>query len=247
MPEKVEDRPIIDKPHLSSIFLSQATNTWKVAFSAPIEIDNKTRGIVAVTVELGNFVEFPNVPNEYVMMIDDRKGSKKGTILEHPLIDELRKLGGVLPKSLSNRKLQLHEMEDDYFYDPMGEEEGGQEYRQQSIFAQAPVEIQRKPVSTQSTDLEKNNSKDDEIVSIDTGFVLLAVEDYQNVIEPVNVLRNRLLRLLLAALLILAIVAFGMWWLVNRTLQSSSNSVAKMLGPKSSMSWMADRETMPQD
>ena len=77
--------------------------------------------------------------------------------------------------------------------------------------------------------------------------MLLAVEDYQSVIEPVNLLRSRLLALLLTALLILAIVAFGMWWLVNRTLQNSSQSVAKIFGPKTSQSWMADRDTIPQD
>ena len=95
-------------------------------------------------------MDFPNVEHEYVMMIDDRAGPKKGTILEHPLIDELRKLGGVLPESLSERKLQLDELEDDHFYDPMGKEIGGEKYRK-------PVNLQTSPSRDSGVNLFQHN------------------------------------------------------------------------------------------
>ena len=38
--DDIESRQMIDRQHLSAIFLSKASNTWKVAFSAPIVVDN---------------------------------------------------------------------------------------------------------------------------------------------------------------------------------------------------------------
>ncbi len=242
--EKTDDRQIIRQPHLSAIFLSQATNTWKVAFSAPIVRDGQSRGIVAVTVELGEFIEFSNLPDQYVMLVDDRDGRKTGTILEHPLLAELRKTSATsIPRRLLEKTVTSPDFTVLDFFDPMGEEEEGVAYRKQSIAAKSPVTIKRKPISTQES-VEKDEVADpDEAVSIDTGLVVVAVEGYQRVIEPVDLLKERLLRLLVAALLILASVAFGMWWLVNRTWQNSSQSVAKLFGPTNNQSWLADQKT----
>ena len=129
----------------------------------------------------------------------------------------------------------------------MGEEEEGAGYRNQSIAAVSPVTIKRKPISTQeSTTVDDEAADQDGAVSIDTGLVVLAVEGYDRVIAPVNLLKDRLWKLLLAALLILACVAFAMWWLVNRTLQNSSQNIAKLFGPENNQSWLADRETERQ-
>jgi len=243
LPEAIEDRKIIRQPHLSAIFLSQATNTWKVAFSAPIVRDGKPRGIVAVTVELGDFMEFPNVEEQYVMLVDNRDGEKTRTILEHPLLTAIRKNESAIPPHLAEKTVAVPQDTVLNFFDPMGEENEGVLYRKQSIAASAPVTITRKPISTQELTKVDEATNPDGAVSIDTGLVVLAVEAYPRVIEPVNSLKDRLWRLLVAALLILASVAFAMWWLVNRTLQSSSQSVAKMFGPPSNQSWMVDQKT----
>ncbi len=248
LPESVNERRIIQQPHLSAIFLSQATNTWKVAFSAPIVRAGKPRGIVAVTVELGDFIQFRNEEKQYVMMVDDRNGDKTGTILEHPLLEELSGGPAPIPFRLTEKMVpNPQSVADQFFYDPMGQEREGTGYRQQSIAAHAPVIIERKPVSTQNIPTTDTVADPDAIVKIDTGLVVLAVEDYHSVIEPVDLLKNQLLKLLLAALLILASVAFGMWWLVNRTLQNSTQSVAKLFGPANNQSWLADQQTEPQD
>ncbi len=241
--ETIEDREIIRQPHLSAIFLSQATNTWKVAFSAPIIRDGQPRGIVAVTVELGDFMEFPNVPEQYVMLVDNRDGDKTQTILEHPLLTSIRQSESAIPPHLSEMTVNVPDDVVLDFFDPMGEEKEGTDYRKQSIAAGAPVTIKRKPISTQELTKVDEAADNDGAVSIDTGLVVLAVEGYPQVIEPVNSLKDRLLKLLLAALLILASVAFAMWWLVNRTLQSSTQSAARMFAPASNQSWLTDQKT----
>ncbi len=243
LPDEIEDRNIIRQPHLSAIFLSQATNTWKVAFSAPIVREGKSRGIVAVTVELGDFMEFPNDTEQYVMLVDNRDGDKTQTILEHPLLTALRKSQSAIPPHLSEKTVDVPKDVVLDFFDPMGDEKEGGDYRKQSIAASAPVTIKRKPISTQELTKVDEATDNDGAVSIDTGLVVLAVEGYPRVIEPVDSLKDRLLKLLLAALLILATVAFGMWWLVNRTLQSSSQSAARMFGPASNQSWLTDQKT----
>ena len=245
--DSTNPRQIIDKPHLSAIFLSQATNTWKVAFSAPIIVNGATRGIVAVTVELGDFIDFSNGRDQYVMLVDNRDGENSGVILEHPLLEELRGQGKPIPTRISQKKIQMP-IAHNSFSDPFSTEPEGAGYRRRALVSSAPVSIERKPVSTQSQTgvIEGPIAIGEQvIVSIDTGLDVLAVEDYQSVMDPVILLENRLLTLLLVALLILACVAFGMWWLVNRTLSNGAQSVIKMFGPSQNQSWLSDQETLP--
>jgi len=247
LPDSISDRQIIRQPHLSAIFLSQATNTWKVAFSAPIVRRGQSRGIVAVTVELGEFIEFSNLPDQYVMLVDNRDGDKTGTILEHPLLAALRKeLASPVPRRLLEKTVSSPDQTITDFFDPMGQEEEGTGYRRQSIAAKSPVTIKRKPISTQESTTVEEAADQDGAVSIDTGLVVLAVEGYDRVIEPVNLLTDRLLKLLLTALLSLASVAFCMWWLVNRTSQNNSQDVTKLFGPANNQSWLAEQETQRQ-
>jgi len=247
LPDSISDRQIIRQPHLSAIFLSQATNTWKVAFSAPIVRRGQSRGIVAVTVELGEFIEFSNLPDQYVMLVDNRDGENPGTILEHPLLAELRNDSeSPIPRRLLEKTVTPPDHVVVDFFDPMGQEEEGTGYRRQSIAAKSPVTIKRKPISTQESTTVEEAADQDGAVSIDTGLVVLAVEGYDRVIEPVNLLTDRLLKLLLTALLSLASVAFCMWWLVNRTSQNNSQDVTKLFGPTNNQSWLAEQETQRQ-
>ena len=79
-------RRIIDRPHLSTVFKSTQTNTWKVAFSAPIVADNQIIGAVVVTAELGDFVVFKAKDSRYWMLVDGRKG----VVLGHPIYSDLK-------------------------------------------------------------------------------------------------------------------------------------------------------------
>ena len=244
LPTSTRDRQIIRQPHLSAIFLSQATDTWKVAFSAPIIRSGQPRGIVAVTVELGEFIEFGNLPDQYVMLIDNRDGEKTGTILEHPLLASLRNdIGASVPRRLLEKTVTSPKEIVTDFFDPMGEEKEGIGYRKQLIAATSPVTIRRKPISTQESTTVDEAADQNGAVSIDTGLVVVAVEGYARVIEPVNSLKDRLLKLLMAALFILAIVAFVLWWLVNRTSRRNSKNMAKLLSPSNTPSSLPRRNS----
>ena len=78
---------------LSDVFQSQATTKqWIVAVSAPVFDDSPQRkflGVVAMTVEVGRFIQFPGDENQFAVLVDNREGEHKGVVLQHPLFDKL--------------------------------------------------------------------------------------------------------------------------------------------------------------
>ena len=245
------ERQITDVSHLSATFLSQANNKWKVAFSAPIIIKNEVVGIVAVTVILGDFIDFDNDPNQYVMMVDGRTGKHTGSILEHPLLDQLENETGVIPKAFSQKRISLEQALETTsgldFVDPMGDEPEGSRYKRKTIAAAAGVKLRRKPVTTQEETVMQPIEGDEGLFSIVTGLQVLAVEDYASVINPVDLLSQRLLSLLAIALLSLLALTIAMWWLVTRTLNEGSVNAGRVVATIGQNTWSPDEETLCYD
>ena len=245
------DRQITDVSHLSATFLSQANNKWKVAFSAPIISDKKVLGIVAVTVVLGDFIDFDNDPKQYVMMVDGRTGEHTGSILEHPLLDKLEADTGKIPKAFSQKRIasdQALETTSGFdFVDPMGDEVEGNYYQRKWIAAGAAVKLRRKPVTTQEDTEMVPIKGDDGLFSISTGLKVLAVEDYASVIDPVNTLSQRLVNLLGIALLSLLALTIAMWWLVTRTINARSTNASRISATIGKNTWSPDEETLCYD
>lgn len=217
-------RQIIDGPHLSESFLSQASGLQKVAFSTPIrrQGSDDVIGIVAVTVNLGNLVDFNNSPNHYVMLVDDRKGKDgqpRGIVLEHPLFLETRQPSNdmKLPKELTNITVDTGALIDrDDCRDPMGKTSLGSQYQRRFIVNSVPV--LRQGISKRSTDSDLLTDSD---AATDSGLYVIAFDDYASVIAPAQELARRLGRLALLALLILVLVSVGMWMLVSRLFRES--------------------------
>ena len=156
--QSIEDlyrRTIIEKPNLSMAFQSKQTNTWKVAFSAPIFSKNdEVIGIVAVTIDLGSLTKFPYEKQQlhYTMLVDGRQGQLTGTILEHPLYERIRNLGIELDEELFEvNHVNLDEVVDqdlgfsnELFRDPVGETEAGKrlEYGSEAIVSIREVMVE---------------------------------------------------------------------------------------------------------
>lgn len=251
VPDQRDRRQVITTPHLSAIFLSEANNKWKVAFSAPIRIAQTVVGIVSLTVALGDFIDFDNDPNQYVMMVDGRTGDFTGTILEHPLLDHLEAQSGVIPKTLSEKRISFDHaftsLTQDHFKDPMGDEPEGIDYRRTMIAASAPVVLKRKPVSTQMDTVFQPEDNDQGIGTIVTGLEVVAVEDFQSVIDPVKSLSQRLMNVLVIALVSLLGLTLTMWWLVTRTIKRPSQSSARIFVKPPPGDQSPDQETVCYD
>ena len=71
----------------SVVFSSQASGQWIVAISTPVFDDSPGReflGVVALTVEVGRFVELLGGETRLAVLVDWRPGPHQGTILQHP-------------------------------------------------------------------------------------------------------------------------------------------------------------------
>ncbi len=220
-------RPIIENPHLSTSFFSQASGLLKVAFSVPIrDKEDKVVGIVAATVNLGKLGDFKNEANHYVVLVDTRKDegdpnagdSNAGDkILEHPLFLRAKKENGDkgIPKELTDITIDMEKLlRENTGVDPFGKTSMGSLYDRRFIVAGEEV----------LKDSIKNSADDSSEVTLATdqgGIHVLAFEDYESVLKPSRELSARLGRLALLALLILLSLAIGMWLAVNRLFRES--------------------------
>lgn len=217
-------RPIIAQPHLSASFRSQASGLWKVAFSSPIrDADDNVLGIVAVTVDLGKLVDFEDSSDHYVMLIDDRKdenGDNLGKVLEHPLFSRARHLDADqrLPQELADVRVNLESLSKlKTSMDPLGETEVGRKLEYDRKFIIAIEEVNK-----EKAEVGADVSNDDASAATGKkGIYVIALEDYESVMEPSRNLSARLGRLAVLAFLILVSVAIGMWFLVTRIFRES--------------------------
>ena len=86
----------IERTHLSGVFKSRTQQTWKVAISTPIFREAGSgdfSGVLVLTVDMGDFNLTSGAVSrdheQFVVLIDARKGEDEGTVLHHPLFAEL--------------------------------------------------------------------------------------------------------------------------------------------------------------
>jgi serine/threonine protein kinase len=85
----------IQATHLSAVFKSTTTEKWKVAVSTPVYDRSSSAstflGVLAMTVNVGDFAVFRSGLKQtdyFAVLIDDRIGERRGTILQHPLFQQ---------------------------------------------------------------------------------------------------------------------------------------------------------------
>ncbi len=256
-----------DKSHttsaLSPVFLSQQSNTWKVAFAAPIVSYGEIQGLVVATVDLGSLIDFVNSKDQYAMLVDERPdnaeenqdagdGYSNGKILQHPLFtSELEKQSEEsplqeflpeLPAELANLTVNTKPIvEENYFFkDPVADTEFGKtQYGAQSIVWREEVKA-----SLVVSDGDKNERKFIVQENKKTGLVVLAVQDYESVIAEVTGLGSQLARMALLTVLFLLLIAVGMWLFVNRLMRESRERMARAFSPSTDSTGLLDMETI---
>ncbi|MFM7562682.1 MAG: protein kinase domain-containing protein [Planctomycetota bacterium] len=208
--------------HLSAVFLSEASNTWKIAFSAPvlIEVDGKVEclGVVGLTVEMGDFVDFTATPGQYAIMYDQRPGKNQGLVLEHPLFDAFHDRGEKLPESLASCRVDPMALIERPTGDPVGQIDLGTDYAGRYITGLSDVEFS-------DLELHQQNARRK------SGLVVVVFEDYETILEPSHELGRKLLNLGLIAASIALAVAILMWLMAARMLRQTGRRLAKAFGP----------------
>jgi hypothetical protein len=216
--ENPDDRIHIDLSHLSGVFRSQGTATWKIAFSTPLIIDGQFAGIVALTTTMGNFIEFENQKAQYAMMVDARPGKFRGVILEHP---KLRALSLTDPNSkLDDYRIDVDRFENKgaLMRDPLVDEHEGDNAPR---WVAAMADIKR-------TSRNRDDMPDRARM---TGLAVISAQAHGEVIEPVRSLERQLSRLALGSLgFILAVVGL-LVFMLSRTFRQARRRVVGGFAP----------------
>ncbi|HMO14578.1 MAG TPA: protein kinase [Pirellulaceae bacterium] len=223
---------ITDKK-VSEVFLSRATNTWKVAFSVPIFLQNEFEGIIGVTVELGEFISFEDGDTQYAMLINGRGGMNQGMILEHPMIRDAQKNlreGEQLDERFAKRQVDFAQFKEaqNYFADPLGYDPRHRGDQQKWVAGIVPVTY--KPNGTNQ--------------SGETGLFVVAVQDANTVMEPVRSLGQRLARVGTFALLTFVIVTASLTYIVFRSYRQSRRSLSRFYSPQTEASSLHELRTI---
>ena len=225
--QDIESRAIatISNTHLSRAFQSTTTKKWKIAITTPIyrppnqasqaDISEPSNhgeliGIMAVTVNLGDFSSLKNddlIENHFAVFIDGRAGSEtgggqsRGTILQHPAMDELDSTPEK-PFQLSAKQFRgLLQKKESLYRDPVGEA-GIEKYRGKWIAALEPVLL---PDETSSTwNSEKSHLK------------ILVQESYLQATLPIRELGRKLILEGIFAAAVILIVVSALWFFVIR-------------------------------
>ncbi len=210
----------IERTHLSAAFQSTATGTWKVAVSTPIFVDGQFQGLVALTVEIGNFMQFQRTEKQFAVLVDGRPGENQGVILQHPLYDEILQRYEQLPPRLGPERRYRVDLDDPalgkqqeegttlLYTDVLGGDEEGQAYNQKWIAVKSPVLLERGRAY--------DHGRRELVV---TGLAVVVQESYAPAIAPIRDLSWRLLRLAGVAILAVVLVVGGLWYLVVRMLR----------------------------
>ena len=217
----------IGEVHLSAVFRSTATQSWKVAISAPVLDDEsgQTLGVIAMTVDLGEFIEKSEQgKNQFAVVVDGRDGKNRGVILQHPLYDEIHEVD---PKKripdhtgpqfrVDLNRFAKPETKVDAsphlvnYVDPLSNDRKyGQKYAGTWVASAAPVNIERKRIGKAPD------------VNIHTGLWVVVQERYNAVTEPVNSLARRMLTEAAAGLAAIVALSIALWWLVRNMMQDS--------------------------
>ncbi len=193
----------LEETTLSAVFRSQATNHWIVAVSTPVYANSPDRqflGVVALTVELGRFVELQGSRSQFAVLIDWRDGPQKGTIIQHPLFDRLIAEQGKLPDRLKDYRVTPTHLPDTSarqrsYRDPLAADAEGGVYDRPWLAHMAPVEVR----------------------SAETGWVVIVQEAYDEAIgRTLQQLRAGLLHYGIIALALVGLVMVVLWIAATR-------------------------------
>jgi len=188
---------------LSAVFRSQATYRWIVAVTTPVfdrSPQRKFLGVVALTVEVGRFVELEGRRNQFAVLVDSRAGENRGVILQHPLFDKLLAEQGKLPDRFKNHRLRSDDLPDtpkrrEHYADPLAADPEGSDYRRHWLAQMEPVHVRGRP----------------------TGWIVIVQEAYDTAIgSTLQQLRGGLVRYGLLALSLVALIMAGLWGFVVR-------------------------------
>ncbi len=238
LPENQLDVSPLRQTHLSAVFQSKATKNFVVVISTPVFDDDRLLGVVALSIELGNFRRFAGSDHQFVILVDGREGEYRGAILEHPLFSEFLAKRAQLPLHYSQDpkfRVHLDEWPSDVqrYEDPLGLDPAGAKYRKTWIAAKAPVNWVSRGGQYQDGGEQE------------TGWMAVVQQDYEAAKEPIHRLAGKLLRDALLALGVVVSLIGALWFFVVRLMSHTRNRPGRR-APSDGQAPLHSRETVQQ-
>jgi len=202
----------IQETHLSAVFLSTASGTWKVAMSTPLRSDGEIVGVVAMSVDVGKFTSLEPAEHQFAVLVDGRDAPTQGVILQHPLYDKLLENREMVPIRFSEEdkyRVKLDKFEAGVPVvgpDPIGRDKLGQAYDKTWIFAAKRVSLP-----------QRNHQIVEDPGS--TGLVVVVQEDHKFAVKPIHELGDQLSRQAILAASLIILVVLTLWYFVVRALR----------------------------
>jgi serine/threonine protein kinase len=214
---------------LSAAWKSSATDRWKVAISTPVydgsAAGGEFLGVIALSLNVGDFAVFrgrERLTDYFAVLIDDRPGERRGTILQHPFFEarpparDFQVPGPLLEEV---RKGPVY-----HYQDPVAEDPTGRDYAGFWIAATEPVRL-----PSHSHGLGQNNGDNG------TRLLVLVQRSASTAAAPVQQLGRSLAVEGMTALMVVIGVVIALWlivfrisggraWLRTRRLPSKSES-----------------------
>jgi eukaryotic-like serine/threonine-protein kinase len=226
----------LERPHLSIVFTSEATNKRTVSLSVPIFDDaqdesRKIIGVLCHSVDLGHFAELRaderSGNDQLAVLIDSRKDEtgRRGAILEHPGLRRLLEQGTTeaerlyLPASALEDLRSLRRLRRDPHPDNKVETDQTNEL--------ATLDDYHDPVGGEFSGRWLAAAEPVEVIarheldSRDTGWIILVQERYKEAVAPVQRLRDQLLWRAKLATTVFAVVLASLWGFVVLVLNES--------------------------
>ncbi len=197
-PAKPGDLKVVDKPSLSPVFLSQASNRWIVGVSSPIREDGEILGVLTMTFAVGEIIDLPEAQFQIPVLVNKTSEQHPGIILEHPLYEKDHHVAG----QYTDPKFRL--LPEDYpdtperresYHDPMAKAQDGRDYQGRWLAEMVPVRVHAQ----------------------NTGWVVIVQEAYDDVIgKPFQNTRRELLWLGIRSLAVGVGVSAFVWFVLIR-------------------------------
>ncbi len=188
---------------ISAVFRSQATTHWIVAVSTPIFANSGSEeflGVVALTVELGQFLELEGSASQFAVLVDWRDGPQKGLLIQHPLFNRLISEQGILPEQFKDYRLTPGRLPDtparqrDY-RDPLAAAPEGERLDRPWLAHMAPIRMRM----------------------ADTGWIVIVQEAHDAAIgRTLQRLRSGLIHYGIIALALVGLVMVVLWIAATR-------------------------------
>ncbi|MEW4452788.1 protein kinase [Bremerella sp. JC817] len=193
--------------HLSAVFHSTASGTWKVGMATPMRHEGKIVAVVAMSIDVGKFTSLEPAEHQFAVLVDGRDAPTNGVILQHPLFDQLLEKQQQVPIRFSEEdryRVKLAKFKQGkpvVGKDPLGGDELGKEYDQNWIFAAKEVPLPHrpgKPINVKGA----------------TGLVVVVQEDHSFAVKPIYELGNQLSRQAVLAASLIVLVVLTLWYFV---------------------------------